>query len=628
MPPALGQPTVEPLSIHRDGESIRVNVPSANGKRLVLEARELIAQSPEWNPVLRLNSTASGRGYYDPVCRVQPSRFFRVREASDGGLPWADNFKLLDVNGQAHELYYHTDVPVIVVMSVGESLDHLAPYLSEIQALRKLYGGKMKVWALHCQPDVDREALRTKALQLGIDFPVLMDPSQSVTRNLNPSHFPEVFAVRSLDWTHFYQGAITTSVDTPTGMVDNHYLRDALSEQFANDPISVELAESVGEPVALEPLGEISYREDIAPMVATHCLRCHSKGNIGPFPLDSYQSVLENAFLIKHQVMSGEMPPWHADNLYGRFANETRLSPVEKAKLIEWVNRGALRDEGDDPLSAASVPDSTDWPLGEPDYIVEIPEQMVPADGVVDYRYLVVGNPIPNDVWLKAAVIVPGDPKIVHHSLVFMIEDPRDLFAVRGGLTGFYAGYVPGLDPEEFPEGTGKFLPRDAAFVFQQHYTPTGKATTDVTRLGLYVADQAPEMSLQTAAAFSVNINIAIGDPDSRLSATARITEDSWLFEMSPHMHYRGKHFRFDARYPDGTSETLLSTPDYRFDWQRMYRLKEPKFLPAGTTIRCIGGFDNSPQNRWNPDPTQRVRFGEQSWDEMFIGYFNFGLAL
>lgn len=612
------------VSIQREGEALRVNVPSAKGRTLVLEAQEFL-KSSDWNPVLRLHSPESPRAYYDPVCRVKPARFFRVREAQDGGLPWADNFKLLDLDGKVHELFYHTHVSALVLLTVGESLGNLESSLAEIEALRSEYGDDLRVWAIHCAPDADRDALRAEADRLGIDFPVLLDPSQVVTRNLSPGRFPEAFAIRSLDWTHFYQGAIETAVDTGETVVSNSYLRDALGHHFAQESVPVELAEGTGEDADLPDLGRLTYEDDVAPIVARHCVRCHSEGNIGPFAFDGYLSVAQNAYLIKHQVMTGEMPPWHVDDRYGRFVNETKLTHDEKSVLVEWVNQGAERGDGPDPLVKNMGPvAAAEWPLGEPDYIIEIPEQDIPAEGTVDYRYLVVGSPVPDDAWLKAAVVAPGDPSVVHHSLVFMISDPEDLFAVQGGLAGFYAGYVPGLDPEFFPQGTGKFLPKDAAFVFQQHYTPNGKRATDVTKLGLYLADEKPERNLLTTAAFTLDIDIPKGAPDYARVATTRILEDSLLYEMSPHMHYRGKSFKFEAYYPDGTSEILLSTPDYHFDWQRMYRLEEPKLLPAGTRIRCSGTFDNSAQNRWNPDSNQRVGFGEQSWNEMFIGYFNF----
>lgn len=614
------------LSVAREGEAIRIDVPPAADSTLILETKKFLNESSDWNPVLRLNSPNGRRSYYDPLCRVEPIRFYRLREANDGGLPWADNFQLIDADGVARELYYHTHVPVIVLLPVGESLAVLRPILPEIQSLRNEYGENALFWAILSQPKVDRKALKAEAEALGANFPVLLDSSRVVTRNLRPRTFPEAFAVRSVDWTLFYQGAVITEVNTGSETLRNAYLRNALAQYFANEPVSVELAEGVGESANLPDLGTISYATEIAPILAEHCVRCHSEGNIAPFALDGYDAVLENAFGIKERVMSGEMPPWHADDYYGRFVNETKLRPEQKALLIEWINQGAQRGEGKDSLASVVPPAPTDWLLGEPDYIVEIPEQQVPAEGVVDYRYLTVPNPVPRDAWLKAAMVVPGNAEVVHHSLVFMTASPEDLFAIQGGLAGFYTGYVPGLDPAFFPEGTGKFLPKGATFVFQQHYTPNGKAATDVTKMGLYLADEKPEMQLVTASAFSIDIDIPKNERNHPIAASRRIHQDGWLVEMSPHMHYRGKRFQYEALYPDGSSEILLSTPDYHFDWQRLYRLAEPKFLPQGTQIRISGSFDNSPQNRWNPDSNQRVRFGQQSWDEMFIGYFNYAV--
>ena len=614
------------VSVAREGEAIRIDVPPAADGTLILETKKFLNESSDWNPVLRLNSPNGRRSYYDPLCRVEPIRFYRLREANDGGLPWADNFKLIDADGIARELYYHTHVPVVVLLAVGESLASLSPILPEIQALQNEYGENALFWAILSQPTVDRKALKAEAQALGADFPILLDSSRMVTRNLRPRTFPEAFAVRSADWTLFYQGAVITEVDVGSETLRSTYLRNALAQYFANESVSVELAEGAGESANLPDLGTISYATDIAPIFVEHCVRCHSEGNIAPFALDGYDAVLENAFGIKEQVMAGKMPPWHADGYYGRFVNETRLTPTQKELLIEWLNRDAERGEGEDPLASVAFPAPTDWLLGEPDYIVEIPEQQVPAEGVVDYRYLPVPNPVPRDAWLKAAVVIPGNAAVVHHSLVFMTTSPEDLFAIQGGLAGFYAGYVPGLDSAFFPERTGKFLPKGATYVFQQHYTPNGKAATDVTKLGLYLADEKPEMQLLTASAFSIDIDIPKNERNHQIAASRRILQDGWLVEMSPHMHYRGKRFQYEAFYPDGSSEILLSTPDYHFDWQRLYRLTEPKFLPQGTEIRISGSFDNSRQNLLNPDPNQRVRFGEQSWDEMFIGYFNYAV--
>ena len=614
------------VSIVKEEDAVRVDLPPTKGRALVLEVQRMLNEAPEWNPVLRVNSPESRRSYYDPMCRVQPTRFYRLRESADQGLPWADNFKLLDSGGTAHELYYYTHVPIIVLLTVGDSVDRLEPLLPKIESLRAEHGSDVFFWAIATGGVADREAIAARSAELAIDFPVLLDYGGVVTRNLNPTSYPEVFAARSTDWTFFYRGALSTSVTVGDQTVENRYLAEAIGQQLANEPIAVELAESVGEPVELPIADSISYTEDIIPILMANCVRCHSEGNIAPMAFDSYESVLENLFAIKDKVLAGEMPPWHADHYYGRFANESRIPLEDKQTLIDWINQGAERGEGEDLLLTAEFPEPTDWLLGEPDYVVEIPRQNIPSEGVVDYRYLTVENPIPEDVWLKGAAVIPGDATVVHHSLVFLITEPDDLFAVQGGLAGFYTGYVPGYDPVFFPEGTGKFLPAGSAFVFQMHYTTVGKATTDVTKLGLYLADRKPEMRLVTASAYTVNIDIPEGEANHEISATKAIEQDSWLIELNPHMHYRGKNVRYELEYPDGNREILLSVPDYHFDWQRSYLYEEPLLMPKGSKLHVKGAYDNSPQNRWNPDPGQRVFFGEQSWDEMFIGYFNYAV--
>jgi hypothetical protein len=200
------------------------------------------------------------------------------------------------------------------------------------------------------------------------------------------------------------------------------------------------------------------------------------------------------------------------------------------------------------------------------------------------------------------------------------------LFGHFGGLAGFFAGYVPGMQAGAFPEGTGKYLPAGQVLTFQMHYITTGQIENDQTRIGLYLLPEPPEATLQTRSAFTIDINIPPGTRDYQREAHYTVTAANGilLHEMSPHMHYRGAWFKYEAIYPDGSSEILLSVPHYHFDWQTLYQFNEPKFLPRDTVIRCVGGFDNSPLNRMNPDPTQTVRFGEQTEDEMFIGYFNY----
>jgi hypothetical protein len=294
------------------------------------------------------------------------------------------------------------------------------------------------------------------------------------------------------------------------------------------------------------------------------------------------------------------MPPWHADPAYGTFANDASLKPEQASALVQWVDSGAPRGDGPDPLAdlfARQPPPPnypTTWPveLGEPDQIVSIPKYNVSAAGPIEYQYISVSVDNPSDVWLRAAVILPGNTKVVHHSLVFM-GNLFDVLLSRGGLGGYFAGYVPGMKPVEFPASTAKLLPANATVTFQMHYTAIGSEETDETRLGLYFAKEPPKAELITTAAASINLRILPGVPEYEREASVvpSAKKDILIYELSPHMHYRGSRFKFEAIYPNGTSEVLLSVPNYDFHWQTLYRLAQPKRLPVGTRIRCRGAF-------------------------------------
>ncbi|MCI0745785.1 MAG: hypothetical protein L0Y58_10310, partial [Verrucomicrobia subdivision 3 bacterium] len=330
---------------------------------------------------------------------------------------------------------------------------------------------------------------------------------------------------------------------------------------------------------------------------------------------------------IKEEILRGHMPPWYADPHFGVFTNDFSLSPAEAARLVQWINDGAPRGDGPDPLETVSTTTNYPfaWPpaLGPPTRVYSIPPQSIPASGVLAYRYIDIFTTFTNDVWLSAAVVKPGNVRVVHHCLVFNGSDP-----VLGGLAGFFSGYVPGFDAVTFPPGTGKLLRAGERLQFQMHYVSTGEPETDQTEIGLYVSPTPPTYVLQTKSAFNVFFSIPPGAPDYQATAqypsSGGLTRNILLYEMSPHMHLRGTRFKYEAVYPDGQRETLLSVPHYIFHWQALYRFTTPKFLPIGTRIVCTGAWDNSAQNPYNPDPTATVDFGEQTFDEMFIAYMNF----
>ena len=320
------------------------------------------------------------------------------------------------------------------------------------------------------------------------------------------------------------------------------------------------------------------------------------------------------------------------DPNYGSFVDALTLPKEDASAIITWVNAGSPRGEGNDPL--AEMPSAKQnypftWPnrLGEPDLVITLPKRAIQAYGTVDFWRPSVRVRIPDgkDKWLRAAVILPGDVAVVHHCLVF--DGPEGEQA--SGLGGFFAGYVPGVQGGllEYPAGTGKRVKNGSTLNFQMHYATTGKTETDQTKIGLYFHDSAPQRELVTRSAYSTSINIPANRADVKVKAAYTFASDSYVYELSPHMHYRGSRFRFVAFYPDGTRETLLSVPRYEFDWQRVYRLKAPRFMPRGTRIVCIGGYNNTALNHENPNPRASVKFGLQSNDEMFIGYISYAVS-
>jgi hypothetical protein len=372
------------------------------------------------------------------------------------------------------------------------------------------------------------------------------------------------------------------------------------------------------------PQANISYSADIAPMIQDKCVRCHSDGNIAPFAFSDYSIVQGAAPLIREEVVANRMPPWHADYNFGVWTNDASLTPAQAAKLIQWIDDGAQRGTGPDVLTNAAPATNYPfaWPpaLGQPTVVYSIPLQSIPESGVIDYRYLNVTNTLPTDVWLRAAVVLPGNTKVVHHTLVFSGTSGQ-----LAGLDGFFAGYVPGFEGAAFPPGTGKLLKAGEVLRFQMHYISIGTPETDQTQIGLYVMPAPPTYALQTKSAFSLFFNIPPGNPDYQTTATfGPFAKNVYVYEFSPHMHLRGSRFKFEAVYPNNSREVLCSVPNFVFHWQHLYRLAQPKLLPAGTSIVCTGAWDNSPQNLENPDPTDTVNFGEQTFDEMFIGYFNY----
>jgi hypothetical protein len=348
---------------------------------------------------------------------------------------------------------------------------------------------------------------------------------------------------------------------------------------------------------------KVSYVKDIAPMLQQKCVSCHSAGNIGPFAMSSHKKVKGWSEMIREVVLAKRMPPWHADPHFGKFSNDRSLTSTEMDTLFTWIDQGCPRGEGEDPLvMAAASARPVRWDIGQPDIIVPLPKaQTIPATGVLQYRYVDSSFEMPQDGWLRACVVRPDNRKVVHHVIV-RVKYPE-------GAKGkpeeevFLTSWAPGNTSPECPPGTGKFLPKGARFNFELHYNTTGKPETDESEMGLYLAKEAPKVILETRTAENRDFSIPPGEADSRTHALYSFKRDTLIYDLIPHMHLRGSWFKYEALYPDGKKETLLSVPNYDFNWQTEYRLAQPKRVPAGTWLLCTGGFDNSARNPYNLIP-------------------------
>jgi mono/diheme cytochrome c family protein len=361
-----------------------------------------------------------------------------------------------------------------------------------------------------------------------------------------------------------------------------------------------------------------TYR-DVAPILAENCASCHRPNQIGPMSLLTYDEVRPWAKSIAKNVADQRMPPWHADPAIGHFANDRRLEPAEVDTLLRWVESGAPQGDPATVPPPPTFPDSV-WTLGEPDLVVELEEVAVPGGNQDLFPKLIGRVMLPEDKWIRAVEILPGNRKVVHHVIAFQVKgfgepDPQ------GGWLGAWAA---GTDPMVFPAGTGRVLQKGANILADMHYHPAETDQTDRTRIGLHFADPDPPKELVNIWVQNDGFEIPAGAKDHEVVSTYRIWQSGKIMGLIPHMHYRGKDFRFTAIFPDGRRQELLNVPRWDFNWQTNYQLAEPLSVPAGTKVECVAHYDNSADNPSNPDPNKNVTFGLESYDEMMIGFVDF----
>jgi hypothetical protein len=384
------------------------------------------------------------------------------------------------------------------------------------------------------------------------------------------------------------------------------------------------------------------YHDAVQAVLENRCVSCHRPGEIGPMSLTTYAEVRPWAKAIRQAVGQGRMPPWHANpEASVAFHNDRSLTAAERNLLLEWVDAGAPEGKGSRNRLRSAAPSG--WQLGKPDLVVKIPGFAVPKSGTIEYTFLVTPTGLPDAKWIAAAEWKIDQRSVVHHINAFIrpkgssyvADAPPGQFFVatkasraarrpderESDRRELLLGYEPGYRPLAWGPGRAKLLPKGADIVFEMHYTASGNAVADRSELGIYFAAEPPRERVLTITPADTAFAIPPGAGNFASSASATLNRELTLLSLQPHMHLRGKAYQIAARYPDGRRENLIDVPRYDFNWQTTYFLKNPKRLPQGTVLECLAYFDNSPNNRFNPDPSQTVRWGDQSWEEMNIGF-------
>lgn len=389
---------------------------------------------------------------------------------------------------------------------------------------------------------------------------------------------------------------------------------------------------------ALAAAAPPTFTRDVLPILQNSCQGCHRPGEAAPVSFLSYKDTRPWAKAIREAVQLRRMPPWFADPHIGKFANDRSLNQKEVETLVQWADAGA--PEGDPKDAPAPVRFLNGWNIGQPDYLVEMPGEFnIPASGTVEYTYFVMPTGFQEDRWVRMAEVRPGNRRAVHHVIAFVREpgskwlkdaQPGVAYTPKKGTPDtssfggqWLVGYAPGSVPDTLDTGQARLIKAGSDIVLQVHYTATGKPEKDRTSVGFQFAKEFPRQRITTLAAANGKFNIPPHADNHRLDSSITLDQDVILTSLVPHMHLRGKSFEFRAIYPDGRTEELLRVPKYSFNWQLTYVPAKPVLLPKGTRIECSAWYDNSKNNPYNPDPTVEVHFGEQSWDEMMIGFFN-----
>lgn len=526
-------------------------------------------------------------------------------------------------------LVYSTQCPI-----ANASCQEVGRLVGEFQSKQVRFVG------ICVDPDLTGKDVADHAREYAIAFPLVQDKSGQLARQLGASVTPEAVVLDDQGRVR-YQGRIDDQFHDRLKRNPSparHELQEALTMLTSGHPVAVASAPAVGCPLP-EPKPAVkapTYAREISRIIQKNCQECHSKGQIGPFPLETYEHARKRASDLAEVTSQRSMPPWKAERGFGQpLKHDRSLSSEVIQAFADWAEAGAPL--GDISEMPAPVTFPTSWKLGTPDLVLQMPESYeVPATGADIYRNFVLPTNIPNDVYISAVEFKPGNRTVSHHMLGWVEtkgearkkdeqeRGPGYISYVGAGVKtqSDLGGWAAGRGPTVLPEGVGYELPAKADVILQMHYHPSGKVEKDLSAIGLYFNKKPIKATMQRISASNFKFTIPAGSKDHELKAEWVIPVDVTAHGASPHMHLIGKSMTMTAQLPNGRVVDLLRVPDWDFNWQTSYEFLKPLDLPKGTIVKVVAHYDNSSENRNNPNnPPKEMKWGPATTDEMCVGF-------
>lgn len=546
----------------------------------------------------------------------------------------AEDFGLLDQHGKFHQLSRYSNDNLVLIMPVSmndpdslvnaHAMQSLAHEMAD-QGIVALFL-ESDAAALH-DPETRTQAIADWASAQDLTLPVLIDGSQTTAATLEVEALGEVIGMDPGGLSPYFRG-----------QWDETAVRTAISDILAGRPVRPTFAEPAGPTLTYhyqETFTErgISYVDDIAPLLTERCAFCHIEDGLAPWAMNRYLMVMGWSPMMRETLVTKRMPPGQIDGQVGNWQKSHELSDEELAMLVTWIDQRAPREGEEDPL-AEPRPEPPEWEAGEPDLIVDLPAQQIPATGTVDFMVERVPLSLQQDRWLSGIAYNVGEKSVLHSVLVYAIDkangtnDPVELISPDN--SDYFSVFVPGETVDQFSPDTGFLLKADQDLVVKLRYLTSGREELDETRLGLYFRDTPPQRRLRTITLQDEELAIPPNTANHKVVMRSEtLSEDVRLESYSPHAHSRGTQMRLYLETPEqgDEDELLINVANFNFNWQLDYRQANENWLPDGSRLRAETIYDNSEANPFNADPDQELSHTYSDQGEMFSHFIRISEA-